>query len=50
MSKDLNDLHDKLKDHEKVEAAEKWWKSKSKMAQLVLAVIAVAAIYNIFFV
>ena len=41
MSKDLNDLHDKLKDHEKVEAAEKWWKSKTKMFQVmfVLAVV-----------
>ena len=40
---------DELKDHETVEKAEKWWKSKSKMFQFILIVAAGLIGYEVLF-
>ena len=45
----IEKTHNKYKDHEIVEAAEKKWKSKSKMAQLVFVLAAVLIGYNVLF-
>ena len=37
---------DKYKDHESVEKAEKWWKSKSKMFQLIAIAAVILIGYN----
>ena len=42
-------VHEEFKDHEVVEAGEKWWKSKSKMFQLILIVAVVLIGYEVLF-
>ena len=43
------DIHNEYKDHETVEKAEKWWKSKSKMFQVALVIIGVTILWNVVF-
>ena len=45
----IEKTHEKYKDHEAVEKAEKWWKSKSKMAQLIIAAAVILVGYNFLF-
>ena len=53
MKKDLKEtaakLHEEYKDHEKVEAAEKWWKSKPTMFKAILVFAVVMIGYNVLF-
>ena len=42
-------LHKEYKDHESVEKAEKWWKSKSKMFQIILVITGVMILWNVVF-
>ena len=45
----IEKVHNKYKDHKDVEKAERWWKSKSKMAQIIIGIAVVFVGYQFFF-